>query len=195
MVLFILNKGDKIYIAVGQMGQTTLVTETQEVVVVLLFQSKTRVTASPLAIAGGGWSGTPSDANANPGSAMNSQPEDYRQQTDWDGGGDHKVLVSGGWLVMEPINGNMQSGGHGFRIPKYSINWGWMVIMEMVALEEVQGVWMNVDAGGGYTGGTGGGGTQAEQSSGNMLWWRSVVPTTQELNKSILPGQIMDMVR
>ncbi len=45
--------------------------------------------------------------------------------------------------------------------------------------------------GGGYSGGGGGGsGRESEIPVVEV-----VVPTTQELNKSILPGQIMDMVR
>ena len=62
-----------------------------------------------------------------------------------------------------------------------------MEIMEMVALEEVQGEWMNV------------GPLVADilevLEEITPVQLEVVVPITQEQNRSILPGQIMDMVR
>ena len=72
-----------------------------------------------------------------------------------------------------------------------------MVIMEMVALAEVQGVWMNVElqVADILEGQVEMVGLMADSPHLILALVEAVVPTTQELNKLILLGQIMDMVR
>ena len=112
---FDLQKNEILYIAVGQMGQDDLGDrDAGSGGGTFVTKGTTRMTSVPLIVAGGG-SGTPSDANANPGSAS-QVPTGVLGAVRGigHGGGDGSGTGGGGWFSDGLDLDGYQSGGHGF---------------------------------------------------------------------------------